>query len=334
MRSSEMLSNEASRRVWNARRTSSGPATRSRTSSRRGANVCAPSETLVTPPSRRSAASSGVTVSGFASTLISAAAGSDASTRRSASGSVNDGVPPPTKTVVDVAREHPPLTLQLDEQRIDVGAVLLVPADDGDEVAVAAAVRAERQVHVEVTDVRAVGAHDLLRRPTASTRARICSASSRGVASLASRCSANRSPASAADIAVDAGEPPVVAPAAIVPARRAATTCSAAQQASTCTQPHALPPQAADDLVEVPLVDERHRHRRRLRRLTERARATAAQRRSAPRRHVLKVVRLLVRRDDGAQHDPERLRIEHDRIRQQSYEARPPPRSCRPRRRR
>ena len=67
----------------------------------------APSDTRVTPPSRRSAASSGVTVSGFASTVISAAAGSAASRRRSASGSVNVGVPPPTKTVATGSASTP-----------------------------------------------------------------------------------------------------------------------------------------------------------------------------------------------------------------------------------
>ena len=53
----------------------------------------------VTPCSRRSAASSGVTVSGFASTVSSSAAGSAASSRASAAARVNVGVPPPTNTV-------------------------------------------------------------------------------------------------------------------------------------------------------------------------------------------------------------------------------------------
>ena len=42
----------------------------------RGRKLCAPSETRVTPQSRSSAASSGVTVSGFASTVTSSAGGS------------------------------------------------------------------------------------------------------------------------------------------------------------------------------------------------------------------------------------------------------------------
>ena len=48
----------------------------SSTSSRRGLNDCAPSETRFTPCSRRSAASAGVTVSGFASTVSSSTGGS------------------------------------------------------------------------------------------------------------------------------------------------------------------------------------------------------------------------------------------------------------------
>ena len=63
------------------------------------------------------------------------------------------GVPPPRKTVSTSVREHVPLELELREQRIDVGRVLPAPPDDGDEVAVAAPVRAERQVDVEVADV-------------------------------------------------------------------------------------------------------------------------------------------------------------------------------------
>ena len=50
---------------------------------------------------------------------------------------------------LDVA-EQGALELELGEQRVDVGAVVAGVADDGDEVAVAAAVRAEREVHVEV----------------------------------------------------------------------------------------------------------------------------------------------------------------------------------------
>ena len=55
---------------------------------------------------------------------------------------------------VHIVREPPALELQLGEQGIDVGIVVAVTPDHGDEVAVAAPVRAERQVHVEVA-----GAH-------------------------------------------------------------------------------------------------------------------------------------------------------------------------------
>ena len=51
---------------------------------------------------------------------------------------------------LDLGREQAALQLELGEQGVDVAAVLAVVAGDGDEVAVAAAVRAEREVHVEV----------------------------------------------------------------------------------------------------------------------------------------------------------------------------------------
>ena len=114
--------------------------------------LCAPSDTRVTPPSRSRAASSGVTVSGFASTVISRDGGSASSRRASAAGSSNVGVPPPRKTVSTVACEHAAFELELAEQRVDVAVVLSVAADDRDEVAVAAPMPAERQVHVEVAD--------------------------------------------------------------------------------------------------------------------------------------------------------------------------------------
>ena len=59
------------------------------------------------------------------------------------------GVPPPRK-IVSTSPEQAALELELGEQRVHVGAVVAGVADDGDEVAVAAPVRAERQVHVEV----------------------------------------------------------------------------------------------------------------------------------------------------------------------------------------
>jgi hypothetical protein len=55
---------------------------------------------------------------------------------------------------LDGLGEQAALELELAEKRVDVGGVVAVAADDGDEVAVAAAVRAERQVHVEVTRAR------------------------------------------------------------------------------------------------------------------------------------------------------------------------------------
>ena len=51
---------------------------------------------------------------------------------------------------LELVREHAALQLELAQQRVDVRAVLPLLPDDRHEVAVAAAVRAERQVHVEV----------------------------------------------------------------------------------------------------------------------------------------------------------------------------------------
>ena len=76
-----------------------GAGTRSSTPSRCGLNDCAPSETRLTRWSRSSKERAGVTVSGLASTVTSAAGGSASSVRMSASGSVKVGVPPPTNTV-------------------------------------------------------------------------------------------------------------------------------------------------------------------------------------------------------------------------------------------
>src|SRR6266511_4107494 len=57
-----------------------------------------------------------------------------------------------------LGREQAALQRQLGEQRIDVATVLRAAADHGDEVAVAAPMRAEREMHVEVPD--ATAGHD------------------------------------------------------------------------------------------------------------------------------------------------------------------------------
>src|SRR3954463_5548349 len=169
MRSSEMLSKPASRTEEKARRTSSGEAPRSSTSRRRGSKVCAPRDTRVTPLRRSSAASAGVTVSGFASTVTSRACGSAPRRRSSASPLVRqraEEAPERLRVLerrraaaeehgLDVVRQHVVLELQLAKQRLDVAAVLAVATDDGDEVAVAAAVGAERNVHVQMADLPA-----------------------------------------------------------------------------------------------------------------------------------------------------------------------------------
>ena len=73
----------------------------------------------------------------------------------------------PEEHGVERGREQSALELELGEQRIDVWGVLVPTADGGDEVAVPAAVRAERQVDVEVT--RAVHAVTSMRRGRATS---------------------------------------------------------------------------------------------------------------------------------------------------------------------
>src|SRR5262249_50828912 len=51
---------------------------------------------------------------------------------------------------LELRRQQRALELELHQQRVNVRAVLRGPPDDRDEVAVAAAVRAEREVHVKV----------------------------------------------------------------------------------------------------------------------------------------------------------------------------------------
>ena len=66
------------------------------------------------------AASSAVTVSGFASTVTSPASGSAASRRSSSRGSVNVGVPPPRNTVSTSSASTSRSSVELGEQRVDV----------------------------------------------------------------------------------------------------------------------------------------------------------------------------------------------------------------------
>ena len=67
-------------------------------------------------------ASSGVTVSGFASTVTSSAAGSASSRRTSSGSAVKVGVPPPRKTVSSSSASSVALELELPQQRVDVRA--------------------------------------------------------------------------------------------------------------------------------------------------------------------------------------------------------------------
>ncbi len=62
------------------------------------------------------------------------------------------GCAAPEKHRLETVRQNAPLERELGEQRVHVPAVLRLAPDDGDEVAIATAIRAERQVHVEVSD--------------------------------------------------------------------------------------------------------------------------------------------------------------------------------------
>jgi hypothetical protein len=94
------------------------------TSSSAGWKLCAPSEIRLTPLARSSSASSGVTVSGFASTVTSSAAGSTLSSRASL-GRLGEGRRSASEEDrLHVWREHAALVLEFCQHRIDVRRVL------------------------------------------------------------------------------------------------------------------------------------------------------------------------------------------------------------------
>ena len=99
---------------------------------------------------RRSAASSGVTVSGFASTVSSSARGSASSKRAERDRVGERRRPAADEHRRESLREPGTLPLELVHEGVRVGGVLVDPPDRGDEVAVPAAVDAERQVDVEM----------------------------------------------------------------------------------------------------------------------------------------------------------------------------------------
>ena len=63
-------------------------------------------------------------------------------------------MPPPRKTVSTSSARTWRSCVELPQEGVDVRAVLVATADCRDEVAVAAPVRAEREVHVQVPDTR------------------------------------------------------------------------------------------------------------------------------------------------------------------------------------
>ena len=104
------------------------------------------------PRHERRARTSGVTVSGFASTVSSLADGKAREQPLELGELRERRRPAAEKHRLDVVCQHVALLLELGEQRIDVGAVLPGSPDHRDEVAVPAAMRAERQVNVEMAD--------------------------------------------------------------------------------------------------------------------------------------------------------------------------------------
>ena len=160
-----MLSKLASRRVWTARRTSSGAGGTLQRLQKPGEKDCAPSETRLTPPSRRSAASSAVTVSGFASTVTSVAGGNrlEHTLQRTRLGERRRASAEEHR--IEPLAEHVAFLLELGLECVDVRSVLVTVADHRDEVAVPTAVRAERQMDVEMANARLGGdlAHGAIR---------------------------------------------------------------------------------------------------------------------------------------------------------------------------
>jgi len=120
--------------------------TRSSTLSSAAWNVWAPRETRLTPDRRSRPASAGVTVSGFASTVTSAEAGKPCEQALQLRRLGESGRPTAEEDGFELRREQLPLQFELGQQAVDVGGVLAPTADYRDEIAVAAAVGAERQV--------------------------------------------------------------------------------------------------------------------------------------------------------------------------------------------
>ncbi len=107
----------------------------------------------MTPASRSTDASSAETVSGFASTVTSSAVGSAREQTRELGCFRERRRATTEEHGLELRREHVGLERELGEEGVHVGSVLPGAPDDRDEVAVPAAVRAERHVHVEVADV-------------------------------------------------------------------------------------------------------------------------------------------------------------------------------------
>ena len=145
-----MFSKPASRRTATALRTSSGPASRSstrRSSRLEGLRAERDAVDAAAAKERRELGRDGLRV-GLDRHLHGLRQRAEQALERGRLG--EGGRAAPEEDRLGCESEQLALELQLCEQRLDVGRVLAEPADRGHEVAVAAAVGAERQVHVEV----------------------------------------------------------------------------------------------------------------------------------------------------------------------------------------
>ena len=141
------------RSVGNAPRTCSGSRAARARRARAAPNDCAPSDTRVTP--RVDAAPGELVVDRLGVGLDRHLGGRRQAREqaRSSCGAEQRRRPAAEEHGVERRRGHVPRSsAQLREQRVDVRGVPALAAGDGDEVAVPAAVRAERDVDVEVAD--------------------------------------------------------------------------------------------------------------------------------------------------------------------------------------
>src|SRR5919204_6861266 len=153
-----MLSNPTSRRAYTAARTAAGVARRSSTVSRRSRKLCAPTETRVTPCSRRSWGQLRRHRLGIPLDRDLVGRGQRTQQPRELRSGGERRCATAEEDRLETGREQHAFQLELGEERVHVAPVIGGAADERDEVAVPAAVDAERQVNVQMTHPAAVGA--------------------------------------------------------------------------------------------------------------------------------------------------------------------------------